>query len=161
MSWDDFKKQMEEAHKRAQAEFANTERIVTQDDVKFWEIEAIVVWGVDSVVEQFHWPDVVPVFNSDLIPIGAASITPQNTNSGVAHLVARATVDYSIPERLDYDNGTPIFVGIRDNYGEVIHRGGKTTYQIKGLVLGGSEDTASLLDRGIVSETARPKENQD
>lgn len=159
MSWDDFKKQMEEAHKRAQAEFANTERIVTQDEVKLWEIEAKIVWGVQSEVEQFYWPDVVPVFNSDMKPIGAASILPQNTDMGVSHLVARATVDYSIPERLDCDNGTPVFLGIRDNYGEVYHSGGKTTYQIRGLVLGGSEDTASLLDRGIVSETARPKEN--
>jgi hypothetical protein len=113
MSFEQFKKAMEERHKANVADFDIPERIVTQDDVKIWRVSGVVVDDVKRH-ERFWWPEVVPVvdgLDGSGEPIGAATLT-LNGNSIVAH----ASVDYNTPQRLDFGNGTDLFFSFMEDY---------------------------------------------
>lgn len=144
MSFDDFKKQMEELHKRNVQAMGPTERLVLQEDVKLWHITATIVRKVDRT-ERFRWPDIVPVTDASGTVIGAASILPSGDN-----LMAQATVDYNTPERLDYENGRTLFL-----YGEdegITYLEDLYEYEIPKLVLTDNE-RHEVIAGGLVYET--------
>lgn len=125
--------------------FGVPDRFIDGNDVHLWSAMGIVVPNVGQT-ERFSWPEVVPVQSESGASLGAARILPYHDN-----LVAYATLDYSCPERLDFQNGaefafvarvTKISVEVAQNDDDA----DVTTYHIGRLVLSQTDDPAMFID---------------
>ena len=100
MTPDQFAENMKRRHEEAIADFGVPDKLILSEDVKLWRVTGAItkVFGHES----FSWPEIVPVKSGNKV-VGAASIFPKGD-----FLVASATCTYDLPERLDFENGTPL-----------------------------------------------------
>lgn len=100
MTPDQFAENMKRRHEEAIADFGVPDKLILSEDVKLWRVTGAItkVFGYES----FSWPEIVPVKSGNKV-VGAASIFPKGD-----FLVASATCTYDLPERLDFENGTPL-----------------------------------------------------
>lgn len=134
-SFEKLKLVFDEAHRRTLTNFGIPERFIDGDDVKIWNFRVVVIPHVQRT-ERFSWPDLVPVFSGEK-QIGGARIVPVGDN-----LVAIASVDYSCPERLDWENGQDYSVVVRKAQGT-----DASTCRIGSLELVPAEDDVFVIDQ--------------
>ncbi len=89
-------------------DFGVPDRLVLDSDVKLWRIGGIVVEDVRRD-ESFAWGDLTPVYSESGKVLGVARLYPFGNS-----IHASATLDAACPERLDYELGGTLYLGLRE-----------------------------------------------
>lgn len=98
----DIFEEARERHIKNVSDFGIPDRFIDGNEEKVWRIRGLLYEEVDRS-SRLSWPPLVPVYRSwnNKETIGMATLYPVHGNQ----LEATATLAYSIPERLDFENG--------------------------------------------------------